>query len=206
MSIRRPKTIGGRVNPTEERSCYDEGKRGAETLFFDYHRQHKLRIKVARTFNTYGPRMHPNDGRVVSNFIVQALCGEPITLYGDGMQTRSFCLVDDMIEGLFRTMESADEVSRPIDLGNPNEISMRTLAETIVRLTGSRSELVNRPLPQDDPTQRCPDIGPARRLLDWQPQVALEEGLRETIRYFQRSLRFSARRRSETGAGQAMHS
>ena len=196
----------GHVNPTGVRSCYDEGKRCAETLFFDYHRQHELRIKVARIFNTYGPRMHPNDGRVVSNFIVQALCGEPITLYGDGMQTRSFCFVDDMIEGLFRTMESADEVSGPINLGNPNEVSMRTLAETIVRLTGSRSELVNRPLPQDDPTQRCPDISLARRLLDWQPQVALEEGLRETIRYFQRSLRFSARRLSETAAGQAMHS
>ena len=195
----------GHVNPTGIRSCYDEGKRCAETLFFDYHRQHKLRIKVARIFNTYGPRMHPNDGRVVSNFIVQALSGEPITLYGDGMQTRSFCFVDDMIEGLFRAMESADEVTGPINFGNPSEVSMRTLAETIVKLTGSSSELVNRPLPQDDPTQRCPDISLATRLLDWRPQVALEDGLRETIRYFQRSLRFSAKRRSETDAGQAVH-
>lgn len=195
----------GHVNPTGVRSCYDEGKRCAETLFFDYYRQHKLHIKVARIFNTYGPRMHPNDGRVVSNFIVQALSGEPITLYGDGMQTRSFCFVDDMIEGLFKAMESADEVTGPINFGNPNEVSMRTLAETIVRLTGSTSELVKRPLPQDDPTQRCPDISLARRLLEWRPQVALEDGLRETIRYFQRSLRFSAKSCSETGTGQVVH-
>lgn len=177
-------TYWGHVNPTGVRSCYDEGKRCAETLFFDYHRQHGLRIKVARIFNTYGPRMHPNDGRVVSNFIVQALANEPITLYGDGMQTRSFCFVDDMIDGLVRLMESDDAVTGPVNLGNPVEISMRELAQAIIGLTGSKSELCLRPLPADDPAHRCPDIALAAQLLAWTPRVALEEGLRQTIRYF----------------------
>ncbi len=175
----------GNVNPLGPRACYDEGKRAAETLFFDYHRQHGVRIKVARIFNTYGPRMHPNDGRVVSNFIVQALRGEAITLYGDGGQTRAFCYVDDLVEGFVRLMATGDDVTGPVNLGNPHEISVRTLATRIVALTGSRSEIVHRPLPQDDPTQRCPDIGLARRLLDdWQPTVALDDGLTRTIDYF----------------------
>ena len=174
----------GNVNPVGPRACYDEGKRCAETLFFDYHRQHGLRIKVARIFNTYGPRMLPNDGRVVSNFIRQALAGEPITLYGDGSQTRAFCYVDDLIDGLVRLMRTPDEVTGPVNLGNPDEVSVRTLAETIVRMTGSRSQLAFEPLPQDDPRQRCPDIGRARKLLGWQPGVPLETGLGRTIAYF----------------------
>ncbi|MBF0332512.1 MAG: SDR family oxidoreductase [Alphaproteobacteria bacterium] len=179
----------GNVNPIGPRSCYDEGKRCAETLFFDYHRQHRLRIKVARLFNTYGPRMHPGDGRVVSNFIVQALRGEDITVYGEGTQTRSFCYVDDMIEGFLRLMNSPDEVTGPINLGNPGEFTIRELAEKVIGLTGSKSKIVNKPLPADDPRQRQPDIGRARELLDWRPTVALEEGLKRTIPYFDALLR-----------------
>jgi UDP-glucuronate decarboxylase len=174
----------GNVNPIGERSCYDEGKRCAETLFFDYHRQHRLQVKVMRIFNTYGPRMHPNDGRVVSNFIVQALKGEDITLYGDGAQTRSFCYVDDLLEGMTRLMDSGDDVVGPINIGNPNEFTIRQLAETVVRLTGSKSQLVYRPLPSDDPKQRQPNIDKARALLGWEPSVQLEEGLAKTIAYF----------------------
>ncbi len=180
----QPEEYWGHVNPIGPRSCYDEGKRCAETLFFDYHRQHALRIKVARIFNTYGPRMHPNDGRVVSNFIVQALSGEPITLYGEGDQTRSFCYVDDLVEGLIRLMDTSDEVTGPVNLGNPNEFTIRQLAELVVELTGSKSELVHRPLPQDDPRQRQPDITKAKALLDWQPTLPLREGLTKTIAYF----------------------
>ncbi|MBY0329828.1 MAG: SDR family oxidoreductase [Acetobacteraceae bacterium] len=178
----------GNVNPLGPRACYDEGKRAAETLFFDYQRQHRVRIKVARIFNTYGPRMHPNDGRVVSNFIVQALRGEDITLYGDGSQTRAFCYVDDLIEGFVRLMASDDSVTGPVNLGNPHEISVRELAEHVLRLTASKSRLVFQPLPQDDPLQRCPDIGLARRTLGWEPKVPLDEGLRRTIAYFSRLL------------------
>jgi UDP-glucuronate decarboxylase len=178
----------GNVNPRGPRACYDEGKRAAETLFFDYHRQHAVRIKVVRIFNTYGPRMHPNDGRVVSNFIVQALRGEPLTLYGDGSQSRAFCFVDDLIEGFLRLMATGDDVAGPVNIGNPQEISVRDLAERIIRLTGSRSAIVYRPLPQDDPTQRCPDIALARRLLDWQPAIPLDDGLQRTIAYFARVL------------------
>ena len=174
----------GNVNPIGPRSCYDEGKRCAETLFFDYHRQHNLRIKVARIFNTYGPRMHPNDGRVVSNFIVQALRGEDITLYGDGSQTRSFCFVDDLVEGLIRLMNTADEVTGPINLGNPGEFTIRQLAETVIELTGAKSNLVHRPLPSDDPKQRQPDITRARETLDWEPTIVLRDGLKRTIAYF----------------------
>ena len=184
----QPETYRGNVNPLGPRACYDEGKRCAETLFFDYHRQNATRIKVVRIFNTYGPRMHPDDGRVVSNFITQALRGEDITLYGDGMQTRAFCYVDDLVDGFVRMMATPDEVTGPINLGNPHEIPVRTLAEQVVRLTGSRSRLVHRSLPEDDPMQRCPDIGLARRVLDWQPQVALEDGLSRTIAYFDRLL------------------
>ncbi|MBK5969061.1 MULTISPECIES: UDP-glucuronic acid decarboxylase family protein [Thiorhodovibrio] len=173
----------GHVNPIGARACYDEGKRCAETLCFDYARQVGVEVRVARIFNTYGPRMHPNDGRVVSNFIVQALKGEPITLYGDGSQTRSFCYVDDLIEGLVRLMRQ-DEDTGPINLGNPSECSVRELAETILRLTGSNSRLEFRPLPADDPIRRQPDITRARRVLSWEPRVGLEEGLRETIAYF----------------------
>jgi UDP-glucuronate decarboxylase len=180
----QPEEYWGHVNPIGPRSCYDEGKRCAETLFFDYHRQHALRIKVARIFNTYGPRMHPNDGRVVSNFIVQALGGEPITLYGEGDQTRSFCYVDDLVEGLIRLMDTPDAVTGPVNLGNPNEFTIRQLAELVVELTGSKSELVHRPLPQDDPRQRQPDITKAKALLDWQPTLPLREGLIKTIGYF----------------------
>ena len=180
----QPEEYWGHVNPIGPRSCYDEGKRCAETLFFDYHRQHALRIKVARIFNTYGPRMHPNDGRVVSNFIVQALSGEPITLYGEGDQTRSFCYVDDLVEGLIRLMDTPDAVTGPVNLGNPNEFTIRQLAELVVELTGSKSELVRRPLPQDDPRQRQPDITKAKALLDWQPTLPLREGLIKTIAYF----------------------
>lgn len=188
----------GNVNPLGPRACYDEGKRAAETLFFDYHRQHKTRIKVVRIFNTYGPRMHPNDGRVVSNFIVQALRGEPITLYGDGSQTRAFCFVTDLVEGFIRLMATDDDVTGPVNMGNPHEIPVRELAERIIRLTGSDSTIEYRPLPQDDPTQRCPDITLARKLLGWEPTVALDEGLQRTIAYFARLL---AERGDETAAG-----
>jgi UDP-glucuronate decarboxylase len=174
----------GNVNPIGLRSCYDEGKRCAETLFFDYWRQHKLRIKVARIFNTYGPRMHPNDGRVVSNFIVQALKGEDITLYGDGAQTRSFCYVDDLVDGLIRLMNTGDEVTGPINLGNPVEFTMKQLAELVLELTGSQSAVVHRPLPSDDPRQRQPDITLAKQLLDWTPTAPLKVGLMRTIEYF----------------------
>ncbi len=179
----------GHVNPIGLRSCYDEGKRCAETLFFDYHRQHRLAIKVARIFNTYGPRMHPNDGRVVSNFIVQALRNEPITVYGDGSQTRSFCYVDDMIEGFLRLMATADDFTGPVNLGNPAEFTIRELAEKVIELTGSRSRIEYRPLPSDDPRQRCPDITLARTALGWEPTVPLAEGLERTIAYFDGLLR-----------------
>jgi UDP-glucuronate decarboxylase len=179
----------GNVNPLGPRACYDEGKRAAETLFFDYFRQHQVRIKVARIFNTYGPRMHPNDGRVVSNFIVQALRGEDITLYGDGMQTRAFCFCDDLIDGFLRLMATGDDVTGPVNLGNPHEITVRELAEHVLRLTGSGSRLVFRPLPQDDPMQRCPDISLARGMLGWEPRIPLEEGLSQTIAYFSRLIR-----------------
>ena len=175
----------GNVNPIGPRSCYDEGKRCAETLFFDYWRQHRLEIKVARIFNTYGPRMHANDGRVVSNFVVQALKGEPITLYGDGSQTRSFCYVDDLVGGLVRLMETPSAVTGPINLGNPVECSMRALAERVIDMTGSASAIVEKPLPQDDPRQRQPDIGLAERTLDWRPTTDLETGLAKTIAYFE---------------------
>jgi UDP-glucuronate decarboxylase len=178
----------GNVNPIGPRACYDEGKRCAETLFFDYHRQHRLRIKVARIFNTYGPRMHPNDGRVVSNFIVQALKNKPITLFGDGNQTRSFCYVDDLVDGLARLMESGDELTGPVNLGNPNEFTIRQLAEKVVALTGSRSKIESRPLPADDPRQRQPDISVARSALQWTPKTQLEEGLKKTIAYFDATL------------------
>ena len=174
----------GSVNPIGPRSCYDEGKRCAETLFFDYYRQHKVDIKVARIFNTYGPRMHPNDGRVVSNFIVQVLRDQDITLYGDGMQTRSFCYVDDLIEALIRLMDSGDDFTGPVNLGNPTEISMRALAEKVVALSGSKSKLAYRPRPPDDPRQRQPDIRLARDKLKWEPGTALDDGLSETIKYF----------------------
>jgi UDP-glucuronate decarboxylase len=174
----------GHVNPIGIRSCYDEGKRCAETLFFDYHRQHRVEIKVARIFNTYGPRMHPNDGRVVSNFIVQALRGEPITIYGEGRQTRSFCYVDDLIEGFLALMASPSDFTGPVNLGNPGEFTIRELAEHVIALTGSRSQLSFLPLPADDPTQRRPDIGMARAQLGWEPKIALNEGLQRTIAYF----------------------
>lgn len=178
----------GSVNPIGIRSCYDEGKRCAETLFFDYYRQHHLGIKVARIFNTYGPYMHPNDGRVVSNFIVQALNNEPITIYGSGEQTRSFCYVDDMIEAFIRLMNSPDDVIGPVNLGNPGEFTIQELAEKVIELTGSHSELVFKPLPSDDPTRRCPDISVAKDKLGWEPTVKLEEGLRKTISYFDKLL------------------
>jgi UDP-glucuronate decarboxylase len=178
----------GYVNPIGPRSCYDEGKRCAETLFFDYHRQHKLRIKVARIFNTYGPRMHPNDGRVVSNFIVQALRNNDITVYGDGMQTRSFCYVDDLVEGLIRLMETDDGVVGPVNLGNPEEFTIRQLAEIVIDITGSASKIVHRPLPTDDPKQRQPDISKAQELLGWRPTVPLRVGLTKTAAYFEELL------------------
>ncbi len=184
----QPEGYWGRVNPVGPRSCYDEGKRCAETLFFDYRRQHGLQIKVARIFNTYGPRMHPDDGRVVSNFIVQALRGEPITLYGDGSQTRSFCYVDDLIEGLLRLMSSEPQTVGPINLGNPGEFTIRELAEKVLAQTGSKSQMIFKPLPEDDPLQRQPDIQRAAQLLDWQPFVALPQGLQETIGYFRELL------------------
>jgi UDP-glucuronate decarboxylase len=179
----------GNVNPIGLRSCYDEGKRCAGTLFFDYHRQHGLQIKVARIFNTYGPRMHPNDGRVVSNFIVQCLKGEDITIYGDGSQTRSFCYVDDLVDGLIRLMDSPESVTGPINLGNPGEFSILELAEKIIQLTQSRSRLVFRSLPEDDPTQRKPDISLAKKYLDWQPSVSIDQGLVKTIDYFDNLLK-----------------
>ncbi len=179
----------GSVNPIGPRACYDEGKRCAETLFFDYRRQHNLRIKVARIFNTYGPRMHPNDGRVVSNFIVQALRGEDITIFGDGMQTRAFCYVDDLVEGFVRLMATGDDITGPVNLGNPVELPMVQLAERVIALTGTKSKLVFRPLPVDDPMQRCPDISLAKKLLGWEPQVQLDEGLGKTIAYFERVLK-----------------
>jgi len=178
----------GHVNPIGTRSCYDEGKRCAETLFFDYWRQHRLAIKVARIFNTYGPRMHPNDGRVVSNFIVQALRGQDITIYGDGSQTRSFCYVDDLIDGLVRLMAAADAVTGPINIGNPDEFSILELAEIVIDLTGSRSRIIHRPLPHDDPKQRRPDISKANDLLSWSPTIQLRTGLRQTIGYFEQML------------------
>ena len=174
----------GHVNPIGIRSCYDEGKRCAETLFFDYHRQHQVAIKVVRIFNTYGPRMHPNDGRVVSNFIVQALSGQDITIYGDGSQTRSFCYVDDLIEGFMRMMASPLDVTGPINMGNPVEFTIRELAETVLDMVGGSSKLIMLPLPQDDPKQRKPDIGVAQRTLDWAPKVQLRQGLEKTIQYF----------------------
>ena len=176
----------GNVNPVGVRSCYDEGKRCAETLFFDYYRQHHLRIKVARIFNTYGPRMHPNDGRVVSNFFMQALKNDPLTLYGDGSQTRSFCYVDDLVDGLVRLMDSADNITGPINLGNPDEFTIKELAEQIIGLTNSRSKLEFRPLPEDDPKQRQPNIARARDVLDWSPKVKLAEGLRKSVAYFEK--------------------
>jgi UDP-glucuronate decarboxylase len=178
----------GNVNPVGPRSCYDEGKRCAETLFFDYHRQHALRIKVARIFNTYGPRMQPNDGRVVSNFIVQALRREPITIYGDGSQTRSFCYVDDTVEGFIRLMATEDGIAGPVNLGNPDEFTIRELAEKVLALTGSRSKIIHQSLPADDPRQRRPDISLAKEALGWAPKVSLEEGLKNTIAYFDRML------------------
>ncbi|MCO6415657.1 SDR family oxidoreductase [Siccirubricoccus sp. KC 17139] len=184
----QPEEYRGNVNPIGIRSCYDEGKRCAETLFFDYHRQNGVNIRVARIFNTYGPRMHPNDGRVVSNFIVQALRGEAITLYGDGSQTRSFCYVDDLIEGLIRLMDAPDDLVGPINLGNPGEFSIRELAEQVLRLTGSSSPFLLRPLPADDPMQRCPDIAKARRFLAWEPRIPLAEGLSRTIDHFTEAL------------------
>ncbi len=179
----------GNVNPIGPRGCYDEGKRCAETLFFDYHRQHRLRIKVARIFNTYGPRMHPNDGRVVSNFIVQALRNEPITVYGEGSQTRSFCYLDDMIEAFVQLMASPDDFTGPVNFGNPDECTILELAKKVIALTGSRSKIVHRPLPDDDPRQRRPDITLARTRLGWEPRVTLEEGLEKTIAYFEGLLR-----------------
>lgn len=190
----------GNVNVTGPRACYDEGKRCAETLFFDYARQHRVRIKVVRIFNTYGPRMHPNDGRVVSNFIVQALRDDDITIYGEGSQTRAFCYVDDLIDGFVRMMDTSDAVLGPVNLGNPVEITIRQLAEIIIRLTNSRSRLIQRPLPADDPVQRCPDITRATEWLGWKPRVDLETGLEKTINYFDRLLG-----RVEANAGE-MHS
>jgi UDP-glucuronate decarboxylase len=184
----QPEDYWGHVNPVGPRSCYDEGKRCAETLFFDYWRQHKLQIKVARIFNTYGPRMHPNDGRVVSNFIVQALLGRDITVYGEGMQTRSFCYVDDLIDGLVRLMSTPAEVTGPVNIGNPAEFKIIELAQMVLDLVGSRSRIVRRPLPENDPKQRQPDISLAQELLGWKPRVALEEGLTSTIAYFERLL------------------
>jgi UDP-glucuronate decarboxylase len=185
----QPEEYWGNVNPIGIRSCYDEGKRCAETLFFDYHRQHDVKIKVARIFNTYGPRMHPSDGRVVSNFIVQALRGEAITLYGEGMQTRSFCFVDDLVEGFLRLMGTRDDVTGPVNLGNPGEITIRALAEKVIMLAGSKSRIEHRPLPSDDPQRRQPDITKARTLMGWEPTTGLDTGLAATIEYFDRVLR-----------------
>jgi UDP-glucuronate decarboxylase len=184
----QPESYRGNVNPIGPRACYDEGKRAAETLFFDYHRRHGIEIRIARIFNTYGPHMRPDDGRVVSNFIVQALRGEPITIYGDGSQTRSFCYVDDLVDGLMRLMDAELDPQGPVNLGNPGEFTIRELAETVLRLTGSRSPLVSRPLPEDDPTQRQPAIERATELLGWRPVTPLEEGLKRTISYFREAL------------------
>lgn len=184
----QPEEYWGHVNSIGLRSCYDEGKRCAETLFFDYHRQHGLPIKIARIFNTYGPKMHPNDGRVISNFIIQALEGKPITIYGDGMQTRSFCYVDDQVEAIVRLMDSPPDFTGPVNIGNPIESSILELAKQIIELTASKSRLVFQPLPHDDPRQRCPDIGLAKKTLGWEPKVPLEKGLKQTIRYFDQLL------------------
>jgi UDP-glucuronate decarboxylase len=192
-------TYRGNVNPIGPRSCYDEGKRCAETLFFDYRRQHGLAIKVARIFNTYGPRMHPHDGRVISNFIVQALLGQDITIHGDGSQTRAFCYVDDMIDGVMRLMEAADDVTGPINLGNPEEHSIHALAMAAIELTGSRSRVVQRPLPEDDPRRRQPDISRARAELGWSPRTPLREGLARTIAYFEQLLKQPGVRELVTG-------
>jgi UDP-glucuronate decarboxylase len=180
----QPENYRGNVNPIGPRACYDEGKRCAETLFFDYHRQHNLRIRVARIFNTYGPRMRPDDGRVVSNFIVQALRGDAITIYGDGNQTRSFCFIDDLIDGFICLMDAPDDVTGPINLGNPREFTIKQLAELVIKMTGAKSKLVFESLPEDDPMQRCPDIGLAKQKLDWEPSISLEIGLEKTINYF----------------------
>lgn len=185
----QPESYWGNVNPIGLRSCYDEGKRCAETLFFDYHRQHKLRIKVARIFNTYGPRMHPNDGRVVSNFIMQALKGEDITVYGDGSQTRSFCYVDDLIDGLMKLMNSPDDFTGPVNLGNPHEFSILELAQKVIKQTGAKSKIVFQPLPPDDPTQRQPNITLAKAKLNWHPSIPLNEGLKKTIKYFKKLIK-----------------
>ena len=182
----QPESYWGRVNPNGIRACYDEGKRCAETLFFDYHRQHKLRIKVARIFNTYGPNMHPNDGRVVSNFIVQALQKKPISIYGDGSQSRSFCYVNDLIEVFVRLMDSPDELTGPVNTGNPGEFTIKELAEKVIELTGSSSRIEYEPLPKDDPTQRQPDISLAKEKLGWEPKINLEDGLKKTIPYFEK--------------------
>ncbi len=184
----QPESYWGNVNPIGLRSCYDEGKRCAETLFFDYHRQHKLKIKVARIFNTYGPKMHPDDGRVISNFIIQALKGEEVTIFGEGSQTRSFCYVDDMIDGLIKLMNTSDDFTGPINLGNSSEISIFELAEKILKMTQSKSKIVFKPLPEDDPTRRCPDITLAKKKLNWQPKITLQKGLEKTIKYFKKRL------------------
>ena len=191
----QPETYRGNVNPLGPRACYDEGKRCAETLFFDYHRQHKTRVKVVRIFNTFGPRMHPQDGRVVSNFIIQALTGQDITLYGDGMQTRAFCFVDDLIDGFIRMMATPDAVTGPINLGNPHEITVRELAERIIAMTGAASRIVHQPLPMDDPLQRCPDITLARTTLAWEPRIDLEERPRAHHRLFRGAARKQLGRR-----------
>lgn len=180
----QPESYKGNVNPIGPRACYDEGKRCAETLFFDYHRQNNLNIRVCRIFNTYGPRMHPEDGRVVSNFIMQALRGEPLTLYGDGSQTRSFCYVDDLVDGILGLMDAPDENTGPMNLGNPNEFTIRALAETVAEMTGTKSEIIFKPLPEDDPTQRCPDITLAKSVLGWEPKIQLRDGLVRAIEYF----------------------
>ena len=182
----QPESYWGHVNPTGSRSCYDEGKRCAETLFFDYRRQHNLNIKVARIFNTYGPNMHPSDGRVVSNFIIQALQGKPITVYGDGKQTRSFCYVDDLIEGFVRLMNTPDDVTGPVNLGNPNEFTILELAEKVIKFTKSKSRIIRKPLPEDDPMQRQPDISLAKKKLKWTPNIELDDGLKKTINYFKK--------------------
>lgn len=185
----QPETYLGSVNPIGPRACYDEGKRCAETLFFDYHRQHGVKIKVVRIFNTYGPRMHPNDGRVISNFVLQALKGEPITIYGDGSQTRSFCYIDDLVDGLIRLMESPDDFTGPVNLGNPEEITILQVAEKIIKVTGSRSDILFKKRPADDPMKRKPDITLAKEKIGWAPRVPLEEGLLKTVRYFDELLR-----------------
>ena len=199
----QPETYWGKTNPIGPRACYDEGKRCAETLFFDYRRQHGLDIKVARIFNTYGPRMHPDDGRVVSNFIVQALRGDDITVYGDGLQTRSFCYVDDLIEAIIRLTATGDEFSGPVNLGNPTEITILELAERVIDLAGSQSRIVYRDLPMDDPAKRCPDISLAKAKLGWEPTVSLEEGLKRTIRHFDRQLSAGSGQKREFEAASA---